>query len=97
MWLITPLREALDYLWRSGFLIKSRDKMFNKVYRFAGAGLSTRAESFADMCADMCSETQSDRQAMIESYRELIVTSLGALGIASIAEIADYFRPEKLW
>lgn len=80
-WSTTPTRWSLDKLWRSGMLIQVRDSKFNKLYHLAEDWLP------ADWEREAASLDEVDRHCTLRA--------LDAMGVATIADLADYFRLEK--
>jgi uncharacterized protein YcaQ len=80
-WTTTPVRWALDHLWRSGKLIQTRDTKFNKVYQLAEEWLEPELR-----------ERSVTEEAMI---RHSVEIAFQALGVATLGDIADYFRLKR--
>jgi uncharacterized protein len=77
-WVVTPVRWALDHLWRSGQLVQVRDRKFGKVYHVA--------ESWFPQGEKQEAATRE------EMYVHAARRSLSAMGAATLGDIADYYR-----
>lgn len=80
-WTTTPVRWALNHLWRSGKLIQTRDTKFNKVYHVADEWLA--------------SELRERRVTEEEMVMHSVEIAFQALGVATLGDIADYFRLKR--
>ena len=80
-WSTTPSRWALDQLWRAGMLIATRNLNFQKVYHMPDEYLPPALM-----------RQGIDRTTVYERYACL---ALNAMGVATEAEIADYFRMDR--
>lgn len=77
-WRIPSHRQALDYLWRSGMLYVKRTKDFHKRY-------ITIEKIFKD-------DILGIQISLHDVTKHYIFKTLSALGIASLRDMADYYR-----
>ncbi|HEU4963222.1 MAG TPA: crosslink repair DNA glycosylase YcaQ family protein [Bacilli bacterium] len=77
-WTLTPVRRALDQLWRSGRADVVRNAHFHKVYK--------RVED------QVPANLSGQKVALPETYLHYTKLALDNIGIATDREIADYFR-----
>lgn len=75
-WEMSPVRWGLDQLWRSGMIQVLRDFQFNKLY--------------VPSSTWMGKEIESPPQEEIHQY--YCLSSLKAMGVATVKDIADYYR-----
>ncbi|WP_227874409.1 winged helix-turn-helix domain-containing protein [Tumebacillus algifaecis] len=77
-WQLSPVRRALDELWRSGEIGVVRDTKFHKVY--------VRIED------QVPAELLHQDVTIEETVRRYVRLALSALGAATERDVADYFR-----
>ncbi|PNK24711.1 hypothetical protein CBR59_24240 [Bacillus thuringiensis] len=75
-WEMSPVRSALDSLWRSGMVQVIRDLKFNKLY----------------IPSDTCEKNEMEVFNFEETYSYYCISALKSMGIASAKDIADYYR-----
>lgn len=75
-WELSPVRWALDQLWRSGMIQVIRDSKFNKSY------LATK-----DWFPKEAHKPSED-----EIYKHYCLSALKAMGVSTVKDIADYYR-----
>ncbi|HFK1754520.1 TPA: crosslink repair DNA glycosylase YcaQ family protein [Bacillus cereus] len=80
-WEITPDRWALNHLWRSGLLGVLRNQSFRKKYT-----------PIENIISPLCLQKEIDTKLI---NQQLILSSLEAMGIATMSEIKNYLRVKK--
>lgn len=77
-WEMSPIRWALDQLWRSGMIHVVRDHRFHKLYVYSKAFFTE--------------DDQVPKLSKKEINTHFCLSALKAIGVATVKDIADYYR-----